>query len=397
MRVLFTTQPTASHWHQLVPLAQALVSTGHEVAFASTPGFCRSIEAKGFRALPVGADETEDEVRQINDIVANSDEQPSAARVLKHWFGGIRADRMLPDMLATIAGWLPDVVVREHTELAGCVAAERAGIPHVVFHIATPVPWFVRAMTEPLNRLLSSVGLAAADPAETFYRYLLLYPRPSSLWNPDVPLPPTMHAFRYVGFNQSGDESLPGWVGELKGRPTVYATLGTVQNGRTDLLSAILEGLRDEPVNLVLTVGRNRDPEEFGEQPANVHVERYIPQNLLLPLCDLVISHGGSGTMMDALSLGLPMVMIPLGADQPVNARLCARLGVARAVAAEGPTEQQMARDIRDAVRDVLHDPAYREKAQALRREIELLPGLEYPVVLLEELARKRAPIQSEQ
>ena len=79
-------------------------------------------------------------------------------------------------------------------------------------------------MTEPLNRLLSSVGLATAGPAETFYRYLLLYPRPSSLWNPDVPAPPTMHAFRYMGFNQSGDESLPGWVGELNARPTVYAS-----------------------------------------------------------------------------------------------------------------------------------------------------------------------------
>ncbi len=396
MRVLFTTQPTASHWHQLVPLAQALESAGHDVAFASTPGFCLSIETKGFRALPVGADETEDEVRQINEIVANSDEQPFAARVLRHWFGGIRADRILPDMLAIIAGWRPDVVVREHTELAGCVAAERAGIPHAVFHISAPVPWFVRAMTEPLNRLLSSVGLAAADPAETFYRYLLLYPRPSSLWNPDVPLPPTLRSFRYVGFNQSGDESLPGWVGELDERPTVYATLGTVQNERTDLLSAILEGLRDEPVNLVLTVGRNRDTKEFGEQPANVHVERYIPQNLLLPLCDLVISHGGSGTMMDALSLGLPMVMIPLGADQPINARLCARLGVGRALAPEGLTEQDLADEIRSATQEVLRDPAYRGNAQRLRREIESLPGLEYPVALLEELARKRAPVQPE-
>ena len=397
MRVLFTTQPTASHWHQLVPLAQALGSAGHEVAFASTPGFCRSIEAKGFRALPVGADETEEEVRQINEILANSDEQPFAARVLKHRFGGIRADRMLPDMFAVLAGWRPDVVVREHTELTGCVAAERAGIPHVVFHIAAPVPWFSRAMTEPLNRLLSSLGLAAANPAETFYRYLLLYPRPLSLWNPDVPLPPTMHAFRYVGFNQSGDESLPSWIGELEARPTVYATLGTVQNARTDLLSAILEGLRDEPVNLILTIGRNRDPQEFGEQPANVHVERYIPQNLLLPHCDLVISHGGSGTMLDALSLGLPMVMIPLGADQPVNARLCAELGVARTVTPEGRTLQELAQDIRHAVADVLHAPAYREKAQALRREIESLPGLEYPVALLEELARGRAPLPSEQ
>ena len=59
MRVLFTTQPAASHWYQLVPLAQALESAGHEVAFASTPGFCPTMEAKGFRTFHAGADETE--------------------------------------------------------------------------------------------------------------------------------------------------------------------------------------------------------------------------------------------------------------------------------------------------------------------------------------------------
>jgi MGT family glycosyltransferase len=277
-------------------------------------------------------------------------------------------------------------VVREHTELTGCVAAERAGIPHATFQIAAPAPWFLRAMEGPLNRLLASVGLTPGKPEDILYHYLLLYPRPSSLWNSDVPLPPTIHSFRYAGFNQSGDEALPGWVGELEERPTVYATLGTVFNERTDLLSAILEGLREEPINLVLTLGRNRDPAEFGEQPANVHVERYIPQNMLLPLCNLVVTHGGSGTMMDALSLGLPMVMIPISADQPVNARLCAELGVARVVSPEGRTELELAQEIRSATQKVLRDPAYRENALRLRKEIEELPGLEYPVQLLETL-----------
>jgi UDP:flavonoid glycosyltransferase YjiC (YdhE family) len=396
MRVLFTTQPTSSHWHQLVPLAQALESAGHEVAFASTPGFCPSIEAKGFRSFRAGADETEEEVQQITEQVASSKERPAPVPSLKYWFAGIRADRMLPDLLDIIGDWRPHVVVREHTELTGCVAAERAGIPHATFLIAAPVPWFMGAMGEPLNRLLASVGLAPGKPADTLYRYLLLYPRPASLWNPDVPVPPTMHAFRYTGFNQSGDEALPEWVADMDERPTIYATLGTVQNGRTDLLSAILEGLREEPINLILTVGRNRDPLEFGEQPAHVHVERYIPQNLLLPLCDLVVTHGGSGTMMDALSLGLPMVIIPISADQPVNARLCAELGVARVVTPDGRTELELAQEILDATREVLRDPAYRENAQRLRKEIEELPGLEYPVALLETLATKGSPLRSQ-
>jgi UDP:flavonoid glycosyltransferase YjiC (YdhE family) len=396
MRVLFTTQPTASHWHQLVPLAQALAYAGHVVAFASNPGFCRSIEANGFRAIPVGRDETEEEAQQIWEQIATSGEQPPQVPVLKYWFAGTRADRMLPDILDIMNDWRPEVVVREHTELTGGVAAEREGIPHVTFLISAPVPWFLRAMSGPLNRLLASVGLAHADIAATLYRYLLLYPRPHSLWNPDVPPPPTLHTFRYTGFSRSGEESLSHWAGELDARPTVYATLGTVQNQRTDLFSAILDGLREEPVNLVLTVGRNRDPEEFGPQPAHVHVERYIPQSMLLPLCDLVIAHGGSGTMLDALAHGLPMVMIPMGADQPVNARLCAELGVARVVTPDAVAEEDLAADIRRAARDVLDEPKYRENAQHLRKEIEALPGLDYPVALLEKLAANRVPLRTE-
>lgn len=408
MRVLLTTHPTASHWHQLVPLAQALAAAGHEIAFVSTPGFCPFIEAKGFRALRAGADETEQEAQYIREQVARSKELPPQVPNVKYWFAGIRAERTLPDLLEIIRDWHPHVVVREHTEFAGCVAADRAGIPHATYQLAAPADFFMRAVDEPLARLRASVGLPPGKTTDTLYRYLMLYPRPLSLWNPDVPVPPTLHTFRYAGYNQSGDEVLPDWVSKVAAAeespdaqvqrwPTVYATLGTVNNSRNDILAAILEGLREEPINLILTVGRNRDPVEFGEQSPHVHIERYVPQNLLLPHCDLVVNHGGSGTMLDALSHGLPMVMIPMAADQPINAHLCARLGVARVVTPEGRTQQELTHAIRNATREVLPNPAYREAAQRLQKEIEDLPGLEYPVALLETLATSRAPLQAHQ
>ena len=406
MRVLITTQPAASHWYQLVPLAQALESAGHEVAFASTPGFCPTIEAKGFRSFRAGADETEEEARQVREQVARSEELPPQVPAMRYGFAGKRADRTLPDLLTIIGNWHPHVVVREHTEFAGCVAAERAGIPHATYQLAAPALFFFRAVEDPLNRLLASVGLPSVPPgkpADILYRYLLLYPRPLSLWGRDVPVPDTMHVFRYTGFDQSAEGALPEWVGELQvqpdlqaeRRPLLYATLGTVNNDRTDILSAILEGLREEPINLILTVGRNRDPLEFGEQPAHVHIERYVPQNMLLPRCDLVITHGGSGTMLDALSLGLPMVIIPIFADQPVNAQLCAELGVARVVTPDGRTGHELAQEIRNATREVLGNPDYRANAQRLRKELEELPGLEYPVALLETLVTKHGPLRS--
>ena len=396
MKVLFTTHPTASHWHPLVPLARALEAAGHEVAFATSPGFCPTVEAGGFRCFPAGADDLPEERQQRREQLVGLNPQEETFFTLRHAFAGVRAERSLMSLLDILGDWQPGVVVRENTEFAGCVAAEHAGVPHAVVQITAAWSFFLDAIGPPLAYLCELVGLPAENPGDVLYRYLLLSPRPLSLWNPAVPVPPTAHAFRYSGFSQSGKEELPRWVAELDKqgkRPTVYATLGTFDNERTDILRAILEGLRDEPLNLVLTVGRNRDPLEFGEQPANVHVERYIPNNLLLPYCDLVLCHGGSGTMLDALSLGLPMVLIPIAADQPENAQRCAELGVARVVEPDRHTGSDLAHAIRDATREVLAVAHYREAAQRLRKEMEELPGLEYAVTLLERLAEERTPL----
>ncbi|MDQ5826400.1 MAG: glycosyltransferase [Chloroflexota bacterium] len=396
MKVLFTTHPTASHWHPLVPLAQALETAGHEVAFATSPGFCPTIEAKGFRCFSTGADDIPEERQQRREQMVGLNAQEDTFFTLRHVFAGVRAERSLMSLLDILRDWQPAVVVRENTEFAGCVAAERAGIPHSVVQITAAWTFFLDAVGPPVARLCELVGLPAENPGDVLHRYLLLSPRPLSLWNPSVPVPPTTHAIRYAGFSQSGKEELPAWVSELgkRGeRPTVYATLGTFDNERTDILTAILEGIRDEPLNLILTVGRNRDPEEFGEQPANVRVERYVPNNLLLPYCDMVLCHGGSGTMLDALSLGLPMVLIPIAADQPQNAQRCAELGVARVVEPDRHTGSELAHAILDATREVLVAAHYREAAQGLRKEIEELPGLDYAVTLLERLAAERKPL----
>ena len=83
------------------------------------------------------------------------------------------------------------------------------------------------------------------------------------------------------------------------------------------------------------------------------------------------------------------MVVLPVNADQPRNARRCADLGVARVIA---PDERTPAA-IREATRAVLCDPSYRANAERLRDEISALPGPDPAVALLEQLARDRLPL----
>jgi UDP:flavonoid glycosyltransferase YjiC (YdhE family) len=129
----------------------------------------------------------------------------------------------------------------------------------------------------------------------------------------------------------------------------------------------------------------------LGRQPANVHIERFMPQAALLPHCDLVVSHAGSGSVLGALAHGLPMVLLPIGADQPLNAARCQALGVADVLGPLSAAPEM----VRAAVTRVLADGGFREAAERIRDEIAALPGPEYGVTLLDRLASKRAPLHS--
>lgn len=389
MRALFTTSPGAGHWHPLVPFAAALRAAGHEAAFATTRAACAAITALGFRCFPAGEDETTEEMRRRREQMAARPGTDGAAWAWPNLFAGVWAERRLPDLSAVCRDWGPAVVVREDLEFAGCIAAESLGLPHAVVQVTAWRPRLRPLVVAPLDHLRATVGLPPDPDLAMLDRYLLVCPVPPSLQDPAAPLPRTAHAVRFVPFDRSGDEPLPAWVGHLPDRPVVYATMGTGFNRVPGILEAILAGLRDEPIALILTVGRDRDPAAFGPQPAHVHIERYVPQSLLFPSCDLVVNHGGSGTVMAALSHGLPMVIVPVSADQPDNARRCEQLGVARVIAPENRTPEA----IRAAVRAVLGDPSYRANAERLREEMERLPGPEHAVGLLERLAVERRPL----
>jgi UDP-glucoronosyl and UDP-glucosyl transferase/Carboxylesterase family len=301
----------------------------------------------------------------------------------------------LPVMVWTHGGgWAPDVIVRESLELGGAVAAECLGLPHAgveVAYLAHIAPWRA-AIRGQLDRARQAVGLPADPALAMLYRYLHLSFTPPRFLDPAVPLPPTLHVLRSGGFDRSGDEAVPGRLARLPAQPTVYVTLGTVLNEIPGIylgvLRAILAGLRDESLNLVVTVGRDRDPAALGPQPANVHVARYIPQSLLLGRCDLVVTHGGHNTVLAAIGAGLPLVVIPFLSDQPDNAARCAALGLGRVVDSARLTPD----GVREAVRAVLAEPRHRAAARRLRAEMQALPGPEHGVRLLERLVDTRAP-----
>jgi MGT family glycosyltransferase len=191
-----------------------------------------------------------------------------------------------------------------------------------------------------------------------------------------------------VAIEAAGDEQLPDWVADLPPLPTVYVSLGTIFNQNLDVFRAILDGLRDLRVNVVVTIGTDNDPAALGPQPAHIRVERFISQSLLLPHCDAVVNQGGTA-ILPILAAGLPVLVLPQGANQFHNADACVAAGVGRRLL---PGKVSPA-SVGGEVQALLDQPAYRENARRIAEEIEAMPGPEAGVRLLEQLARERRPL----
>ncbi len=297
------------------------------------------------------------------------------------------------ELLAICAQWQPDVIVCDEVDFGSMVAAERLMLPHAaVLVIAAGSLVRPEVMSEPLQELRAAHGLSPDPELKMLSRNLVLAPFPPSYRDPRFPLPATAYSIRPLTLDLSPNDTVPSWFANLPDGPIVYFTLGTEFNLESgDLFSRVLAGLSKLPIYLVVTVGRQVDPAEFGPQPDNIRIERYIPQALLLPRCSLSLSHGGSGSVMGALAHGVPMVLIPMGADQPLNGERCAALGVARVLDPIAATPQE----IRGEVETVLKDSRYRLHTERLRDEIASLPGPDYAVDLLERLALEKSPLHS--
>ena len=250
---------------------------------------------------------------------------------------------------------------------------------------------FVRpdVVADALNEVRAEHSLPADPDCTMLSRYLVLSHFPTSYRHPDFPPPKTTYSFRPMTVNPNSQCPIKKYLADA---PRIYFTLGTIFNTESgDLFSRVLDGLADLAMNVIVTVGKHIDPAEFGTQPPHIHIAQYIPQDQLLPHCDLVISHGGSGSVMGALAHGLPMVLIPMGADQPLNAMRCVELGVGMALDAVSVTPDE----IREAVSTVLYEPNNKIITQRLWREIANLPEASSAVPLLERLAREKQPIHS--
>lgn len=376
MRVLFATTAGAGHFGPLLPFARAALKVGHEVAVAAPGPFETAVSGAGFDFRPVGEADQAERMAMFGRIREASFENANMI-MLREGFFGIYARGALPAMVELVEQWRPDVIIRESFEAASLVAAERFSVAHV--HVHTGLVTLHRLLRHegvgPLGTLLAAAGVAV-DRAEAALDEPGLTLTPPSLEEPDDR--GSAEAFR--------TDAPPRLDGEGE-RPLLFVTLGSeaaAQGFFPDFYRALIGVLASTGAELIVALGQVADPNQLEPLPPGVRVERWVNQPEVLQRASATVFHGGYGTMIGSLAAGVPLVTIPLFAiDQRLNAERLSAVGAG--VAVDGP--QDLGR-LPQAVRRVLDESAFRDRATELAREIAALPAPAEAISRLEAIAR---------
>jgi UDP:flavonoid glycosyltransferase YjiC (YdhE family) len=386
MRFLFTTIPGSGHFHPLVPTARALQRRGHDVAFAASPTFAPAIEAAGFAAHPAGPAWLE----QLSD--------PVMQKILAGEFfvDLIRMD-MVEGVIRAAETTGADAIVRGSAELGGLVAGAILDLP-VASAAAAANKAYWPMMRPGIARAAAEHGLDGERLTADDFEVLRIDRTPLSLESPGYEAPSNEINVRPEHFDGGGE--LPSWFDDLGGRPLVYVTLGTVFNGNVPLFRLIADALADQPFEVVIALGHGIPREALGEVAGNIRVGGFLPQAKVLERASAVVNHGGYNTVSAALGAGLPLFLLPIGADQPYNTERCITAGAALGViqpqppgppqAGPPPFIRPDAAVIRNGTRRLMDEPAFREAARAIAAEIAAMPPADYAAERLEQAVLER-------
>lgn len=372
MRILLGAFGDPGHTFPAIALGRALVARGHDVVLQTWKRWEDDVVREGMRFAPA----------------PEYDVFPTLGRHLKPYEAVVRATQ---DTRPLVRELRPDAVVADILTLAPALAAELEGVPWatLVPHVdPRPAPGFapysigarlprtavgraawgsldrliVRGLEqgrEELNETRVRLGLAPLGHVHggisrdltlvaTFPQ--LEYPRPA--WTA-----PNTHVVGPLQWEPAyHDVELPPGDG-----PLVLVAPSTVQDERHDLLHAALEGLAELPVRVLATWNR-RPPARPLPTPGNARVVEWVSYSRTMPRCDLVVCHGGHGTVMRALTSGCAVVVAPAVGDMNENAARVDWAGVGVRL----PRRFTTPRSVRLAVGLALDDPALRARVAQL-------------------------------
>ncbi|CAM3819347.1 DUF1205 domain-containing protein [Nocardiopsis rhodophaea] len=394
MRVLFSAVLQPSHYFPLVPLGWALRGAGHEVRVAHQPALTRYVRESGLASVVVGSDMRIDpklrgKAKESQDswerhgrgagTSGNASRRPAQEgqnhhnRIAFSLFADA-TERMAPDLIDFARYWKPDLIVFDWQCYAAHLAAEVLGIPSVRHQSAGPdyaagIAGWRDLEKETLGDIYRKHGIDGVEPEGRF----TIDPCPPSLQY-ELPSARRYLPTRFVPYNGNG--RVEDWMWQRSWKPRVALTVGGAyfwMMGSLDPVRRFIDLLANRDVEIIAPVPQG-GAETLGDVGLDVRIVENLPLELFLPSCDLIINHGGSGTVGTAVANGVPQIISPptsMGDPPFHNAERIAGAGAG----AEVDIFTDSTEEVRAAVEAVITTSSYRAAAGRLAVEVLTRPA----------------------
>ena len=414
MRILFLTVANRSDLYVATPLAWALRNAGHEVCVVSQPDLADVITPTGLLGVGVGEPPEVQITTQMNEAepepaparpvggrnprqseYAADDPAAEYASLVDNLFPVMSPETVFEDLVTFARQWKPDLVIWDMLTYAGPIAARACGAAHARLVLATDGVGQLRAALRPgwngshgdplrtwLQPKLDRLGQEFAE--DVAVGQWTIDPMPAWTFHPEgVDFEPVRH----VPFN--GPALTPRWVFTPPARPRVCITLGNSHRdaGRVEASAAeLVEAVAELDVEVVATLSAEQ-LSALPRVPDNVRAVDFVPLNMLLPSCSVLVHHGGAGTFAAAVEHGVPQLFVPSTwwSEKwygPVAMANGVEDGGAGAYVAD--SDRVTADSLRTALAAVLADPSFAANAEQIRKETLETPTPNQLVEILE-------------
>lgn len=395
-RVLFINAGSEGHINPTIGVVQELISRGEEVVYFTIEAFRERIERTGATVRTIDGEKFIEAflsggrnylLERINGLLHTVDIViPSVLEQIK----GEHFDYIIHDSMFGCGRMLAQILKLPAINSCTSFGQTKASFDKMLEQLSKEIPPEIgKPIHDEFQRL--TVMVKEKYDVEIHSAYEVFYnPAPLSIVYTTREFQPFKEAFdqtyKFVGPSISSRLKQDNFdLADIKGKSPLYISLGTVFNRSLDFYKLCFEAFGSSDHTVVMSVGQQTSLIELGEIPQNFIVKKYVPQTEVLKYTKLFITHGGMNSTNEGLYHGVPLIVIPQSADQPMIAGQVANIGAGITLQMQSLTANQL----REAADHVLNDPTFHNTVSNLKESFQKSGGYHQAVDEIFEFKRQ--------